>query len=261
MFKKQHQKLLENLSTVISDNKSLPTGQFQANGVYNPCNDLTSKLKSMEISKNVPINPKSEKAIARFEFIIDIVEEILETVAVEDLGVQEVSKRTGLPTQAIYRIFPSPRALVHGLAVRYLDQIQQLQVETTPIEGVTWQERVVSGLSNIAAFYNARPLAMKLILGSTTTSELRAADRANVTKMAQPLITSFHHILHGPHEADMHARVELAIDIVDAVWSHSYYLHKKITPFFLEESVRASTNYLELYLGRHIPPVEQAAPA
>ena len=202
-------------------------------------------------NKNLPISPKSEKARQRYDLILDTVESILASVAIEDLGIQEVSKRTGLPSQAIYRLFPSPRALLHGLAERYLKALWEMQEATAMDADASWQAQLDSGLQQTAGYYNANPLAMRLILGSGVSSEIRAADRRNVTRIAAPLAAAFEHTIAGDDRAAMALRMELAVDIVDAIWSHSYYLHQRITPFFLEESRRAVVGYLELYFGRY----------
>lgn len=208
-------------------------------------------MNAVNHNKSLPIPPKSEKARQRRELILDAVESILASVPIEELGIQEVSRRTGLPSQAIYRLFPSPRALTHGLAERHLAALREQQDAATVDEAASWQEKLETGLEQVAAYYNANPQAMKLILGSGVSREIRAADRENVARMAAPLFAAFEHGIEPHDRAAMALRMELAVDIVDAIWSHSYFLHERIEPFFIAEGHRAMVGYLELYFGRY----------
>ncbi len=117
-----------------------------------------------------------------------------------------------------------------------------------------WQARIRIALERSVEFYNSHPLAMELILGPGGSPDIRAADRKNVVKLAEPMLEHIGRYLAGFDPDEMKLRLELALDIVDAMLSHSYHLHGEITPFFLEEAHRAVVSYLELYIGRHLVP-------
>jgi AcrR family transcriptional regulator len=207
--------------------------------------------ETVSINKRLPKVPTQQRSRERFEFILDCAEALLGEGNTDELSIYDVAKRADLQAQSIYRLFPSATAINYALAQRYLDMMSE-QVESADFgHCATWQDRLVHSLEIFRDFYKSNPLALELILGSEISKDVRAADRTNITRLANNAIRSLESHYTGLKLPIQ--QFEITIDIVDAIWSQSYYSHKEITPFYFIESIRASISYMELYLPRHFP--------
>ncbi len=202
-------------------------------------------------NKRIPKVPTQQRSRERFEHILDCAEVILEEGDSEELSIYEVAEKAGLQAQSVYRLFPSAIAINYALAQRYLDMMADSLMSTNSGPSSTWQEGLKHSLQLCREFYTTYPLALELILGSSVSKDVRGADRANITRLANNAMES----LKGKNSipALPIQQLEISIDIVDAIWSQSYYSHGEITDFYFKESIRAAISYLELYLPRHVP--------
>ncbi|NIB42556.1 TetR/AcrR family transcriptional regulator [Pseudomaricurvus alkylphenolicus] len=206
--------------------------------------------EAVSTNKRIPKVPTQQRSRERFEHILDCAETILEQGEIEEIAIYEVADKAELQAQSVYRLFPSAAAIVYALAQRYLDRMTEKLMAADYSQNSTWQGNLEYGLTLTREFYQDYPLAMELILGSSVSKDVRIADRANVTRLAENAIQNLQERSGGmaiPIE-----QLEISIDIVDAIWSQSYFSQGGITDFYFRESIRAATTYLELYLPRHI---------
>ncbi|BFM14502.1 hypothetical protein R50073_06850 [Maricurvus nonylphenolicus] len=202
------------------------------------------------INKRLPKVPTQQRSRERFEHILDCAEAILEEGEVEELSIYDVAEKAELQAQSVYRLFPSAVAINYALAQRYLDKMADDITATKSNQTFTaWQDNFERDLQLTREFYHAHPLALELILGSSVSKDVRAADRANIARLANSAMESLRGKDNLPNLPIQ--KLEIAIDIVDAIWSQSYYSHGEITDFYFKESFRAATSYLELYLPRY----------
>lgn len=203
------------------------------------------------INKRLPKMPTQQRSRERFEHILDCAEVILEEGDVEELSIYDVAEKAELQAQSVYRLFPSAVAINYALAQRYLDKMADDITATKSSQIFTsWQDNLERDLQLTREFYQTHPLALELILGSSVSKDVRAADRANIARLANNAVENLQGSNKLPNLPIQN--LEIAIDIVDAIWSQSYYSHGEITDFYFRESYRAATSYMELYLPRHI---------
>jgi hypothetical protein len=114
----------------------------------------------------------------------------------------------------------------------------------------SWQEGVNLCVDRCTDYYNRHPMAMELILGSGVSREIQIADRTNNQLLAEQagLFLSESTGMETPE--GLLKRLEISLDIADAIWRHSYFEHRCITPFYISESKIALTSYMEQYLPR-----------
>lgn len=209
-------------------------------------------------NRRVPIWPSQERSKVRFERILDVADELLLACLPEDLSIDKITKAAGLQAPSVYRLFPSVAAVIHGLAQRHLLAMAAYVQETELEPDLSWQEELRQGLIVCRRYYEINPQAAKLILSSSVSREVRISDRENVSRMAENALAGSNLLEAsaswppGTTHEDVLRRLEIMIDIVDAVWGQSFHYHREITDWYFEESVRAAIGYLELYLPKHI---------
>jgi len=200
-------------------------------------------------NKNRPKMPTQKRALERFEYILDFADKEWLEGRQNELTIYELAKMADLPAQSVYRMFPSLGAVNFALAQRYLNKVAEMHEEADNSSFTSWQQALEQGFIASSKFYQQYPHAMELILGSSVSREIRAADRENTTQLATSAVQRFKDSnLVGNLEV---FQFEIVINIVDAIWSQSYHNHNDITPLYLTESIRAATSYLELYLPRY----------
>lgn len=206
--------------------------------------------------RRLPIQPSQERSKIRFEKTLDAADEFLLDHDPETLTIEKITKVAGLQAQSVYRLFPSAAAINHGLALRHLLAMAVYRRDAETDADVNWQDKVRASLSVSRHYYEIHPQVAKLILSSGVSRDVRIADRANVKRLAEEALANFAipsqaaNWIPGSTEEDILRRLQITIDIVDAIWGQSFHYHAEITDFYFEESVRAMTRDLELYLPR-----------
>ncbi len=202
-------------------------------------------------NKRLPIMPTRKSGMERYEFILDCAEQLLKQGSPEEINIYEVADRAELAVQSVYRIFPSAAAVNYALAQRFLNGMADAYADMDISDCQTWQQIVEKSCRFWTAFYNSHPHAMELLLGSGVIREVRESDRQIVTLIAERLQNRLRDMGLIDVNIQLEKQIEIAIEILDATWSRSYYSDGKITDFYLRESVIAVIAYLELYLPRY----------
>jgi len=207
-------------------------------------------MTEITANKNRPKVPTQQRALERFEYILDFADKEWLERRQDDLSIYELAKMADLPAQSVYRMFPSLRAVHFALAQRYLNKVAEMHEAADNTSFTNWQQALEQGFIASSEFYQQNPHAMELVFGSGVSREIRAADRENTTQLAQNAVQKFK---DSNLVGDLKVfQFEIVINIVDAIWSQSYQIHNDITPQYLTESIRAAISYLELYLPRYI---------
>jgi len=205
-------------------------------------------------NKRLPIMPSRKSGMERYEFILDCAEQLLKQGSPEEINIYEVADRAELAVQSVYRIFPSAAAVNYALAQRFLNGMADAYADMDISDCRSWQQTVEKSCRFWTAFYNSHPHAMELLLGSGVIREVRESDRQIVTLIAERLQNRLRDMGLIDVNIQLEKQIEIAIEILDATWSRSYYSDGKITDFYLRESVIAVVAYLELYLPRYSTP-------
>lgn len=199
--------------------------------------------------KMIPRLPVKRGGREKMELILACTEALLKTRSAEDISIYDIADMSGLAAQTIYRIFPSPASACYALANRYLEEITRIQGCSALYENCrSWQEAVGVALASMREYYREHPQAMRLMFGSGTSREIKAADREGIRRLAGDIIGFLLDLHLVPELPNMVTYALIAIEMNDAVWNLSYDTHHDITDFYLEEGLRAVTAYLGLYL-------------
>jgi AcrR family transcriptional regulator len=186
----------------------------------------------------------------RIEVILEAADRVVARKASTAVSLQEVAQEAGLPVASVYHYFATPQALLIALAQRYLLALEELAAQKLVHEGLKhWADIARFHALQAIDFYNAHPVAMRLLFGPESGGAIRAADQESALRVGRIYCRKL--AQHFAVEAGpaLEQAFAIAVTISDAVWSLSFARHGCIEAGMAEEAMRARLAYLRLYVG------------
>lgn len=205
-----------------------------------------------------PRSPSRNRGFVRFAALLDAVDDLLQTESPDAIGLYQIAQRADVPPPSVYHFFPSTEAAFVALAERYCDGL--LDVHRTPIEARlirSWQDLARIDERRAMEFYNAHPPALKIFYGGYGGVGTRSIDKMLAIKISSAASARLNRVFHLPRlgaEARKIKYGEIALAILDSIWTISVQTHGYITEDYLEESNRATIAYRRLYLPEYLEP-------
>jgi len=202
----------------------------------------------------MPRKPVRSTGVARYEGLLDALEEVLTAKEPEDVSLRELARAADAPVASVYHFFPTMSAALVALAERHMQKFVDLNAEPFEIDGLeSWEDFVVMASERARAYYNAHPLVLKLILGPEQSWSIRDMDLQNNHRLAQFFFEAATHYFDIPTSEALLDRFEIAITMTDSIWALSYARHGTITDDLAREGQRAAISYLRGYLPAYAP--------
>lgn len=206
-------------------------------------NDSTRKRRSS------PRTPSHERAIERYETLLDSVDALLRTHDPDDIGLYQIAEHAEVPNASIYHFFPTKDAAFLGLVQRYLKGFAQLKNAPVPAEYLySWQGVIDWDLKRSVKFYHEHTPAMKLFLGQYGGIETSRAEAVYHEKMASQAYRRLEQYFEMPKLRDPAKLFYISTEIVDAVLSISYLKFGMIKEEYRLDAFRAAVAYCRLVL-------------
>ncbi|MEM8606119.1 MAG: TetR/AcrR family transcriptional regulator [Myxococcota bacterium] len=201
-----------------------------------------------------PRRPVRASGIARYESLLDALEELLTRKETEEIGLPELARVADAPVASVYHFFPEMSAALVALAERYMDRFVEMMEQPFDMARVgSWEDLLVQASERSREYYNAHPVVLKLILGPDQSWSIREMDLQNNRRLARFFLAACAKHFEFPTSDSLVAVFEVAITMNDAVWSLSYARHGSITDAFAREAQRAVRGYLRGYLPAFAP--------
>lgn len=201
-----------------------------------------------DVAKGAARRPKKNRALERFDAILDVTAQLLAELPNEDISLAQISEAAGVPLASLYHFFPNRNAAFVALAQRYHATIRANSTDISTPAPSSWQA-YVSGRQRVgAAFLNANPAALRLFMGAGVSVDVRNTDLMGNQELAKVRAAYLRAHFEMPTLRDLEARIAVSIALTDGIWALSYSLHKRITDELLEESIATAILYLRRYL-------------
>lgn len=196
-----------------------------------------------------PRKPERANGVARYRKLIAAVEALIESGGTSAVTIQAVAKEAGVPMPSVYHFFPNPVAACiaaaesHQVAIASIVAKQQTNDEAPTPDAYFWNiER------NVVDYYNAQPIARRLILGSDCSWHIRQLDMEQQREIANVTMRELSDRYDVKASSALEGALANAATIVNSIWSLSIDLHELITPHYTEEAHRAAHAYVSSYL-------------
>ncbi len=182
--------------------------------------------------------------------ILDAADRVVARQASTAVSLPEVAHEAGLPVASVYHYFATPQALVIALAQRYLAALEVLAAQPLAHESLAeWGDIARFHARQSIAFYNAHPVAMRLLFGPESGGAIRAADQESALRVARIYCRKLAQHFMVEAGPALERAFAIAVTISDAVWALSFARHGRIEPEMAEEAMRARLAYLRLHVG------------
>jgi AcrR family transcriptional regulator len=125
--------------------------------------------------KNLPRKlPTQERSQARVERILDAAAEVVEKVGYEAATTNEIAARAGTSIGSLYQFFPNKAALLHALALRYMEELKVLFAKAVPTDpkDLSWPRVVEDVVDAFAEFHRTRKGFKAVWFGGHVSHEL-----------------------------------------------------------------------------------------
>lgn len=196
--------------------------------------------------------PKQARSLARYNKLLDAAHDLLETLGPQELGVYLVAKRAGIPPASAYHLFPTPIAIVGGLASRYQTIIhQQVAAAQAPADG-TWQTMLRAHMAGLVVTYNSNLPMMKVMIGTHSRYARNSDGDFFMDGLAQALAQLGATFFHMPMVKNAHERFLVLLGLIDSVWALSYSRHGHITREYELEAAAAAVAYCRTFLPEYL---------
>lgn len=201
--------------------------------------------------------PSRGRGVLRYQALLEATEALLLEADPDVIGLYQIAEKAGVPPASVYHFFPTKEAAYQALAERYLEGLVRMHGE--PIEAArikTWQDLSAIDQRRAMEYYNARPPMLKILYGGYGGVEARNIDLLTNDNLAKAAYRRLNRIFHVPHFPGEETKAQVALGIIDAIWTISVRLHGKITEEYYGEALAACNAYRRLYMPEYLQPRE-----
>jgi AcrR family transcriptional regulator len=158
--------------------------------------------------EDVPMRhrPQQTRSQERVDLILDTAAELVAEEGYEMLTTNAIAERAGISIGSLYRYFPDKDAILRGLAVRHLEQVQAIhgQVFTEdlvylPLEVVL--DRIVDPFVEL---HVACPAFKQILLGSDVSADIAAASEEMDDEIVERMVGFLRQAAPGLNERRAH---------------------------------------------------------
>ncbi len=127
--------------------------------------------------KNLPRKlPTQERSQARVQRILEAAADVVEKVGYEAATTNEIAARAGTSIGSLYQFFPNKAALMHALALGYMEELKGLFAKAVPTDAkdLSWPRVVEDVVDTFAEFHRTRKGFKAVWFGGHVSPELLA---------------------------------------------------------------------------------------
>jgi AcrR family transcriptional regulator len=196
--------------------------------------------------------PTQARSQARVQKILEAAADVVEEVGYDAATTNEIAARAGTSIGSLYQFFPNKAALMHALALGYMEELKGLFGKALAMgtEGLTWQDIVGRIVDTFAEFHRTRAGFKAVWFGGHLSPDLLAVAfrcGSDIAESAGPLVEMIAPDV-PPERRALVARV--ATEIVGALLVvSSIETRPGFSLAFVAEAKIACTAYLERALG------------
>jgi len=211
-------------------------------------------LPSKAAATALPRLPQRAAGKARFELLLDAADQLLNERDAGDISLYDIADLANVPSASVYHFLPSMTAACVALAQRYLETFKVFISEDLDHEGLSeWLDvfrvKAVQGRD----YFNAHNAAMKLFLGSEYNWQIHQENMNGNQIFGEMILKEMNRHFICPHIEHVDNKMQIALGLVDSVWSLSFLKHGRITEYYCQEARRAFECYIRMYIPEYIP--------
>jgi AcrR family transcriptional regulator len=190
----------------------------------------------------------------RREQLMDAACALLERQEIEEISLEDIASRAGVPVASAYHFYRDRNALFGAVVMRYGEHFTELLRRPLPAAKIHgWQDIMALSIHRAVRYYAANPAARKLLIDGKTPPHLKLLDRATDRSLGALMEEQIAARFELPELPERQAVFFHAVEIVDLMLQISVIQWRKITPRMEEHARIASVAYLEQFIPKQLP--------
>ena len=191
--------------------------------------------------RNEPVQARST---ARLATLLDAAAAVVDEVGYERLTTAMVAERAGASIGTVYRYFPDRVVVLQGLSARYLQQFGERAVTiANDPRYKTWQDAVSAIIDAVASDFRREPGFRSLRFGDVLDLGQAPGSRLGVSVIAGQIADALT-VRFDLSIDDLQHRLDVALTIVDALFSRAFAEKRSGDSRFLSEGKALALDYL-----------------
>lgn len=212
----------------------------------------TQRKQRAQSTPAVKRAPSQDRSRKRFQEILDVTEELLQTANIEDLSLSDIGQKANISKASVHYHFQTVAAIQLELARRHDDVIVALLdakgAELEQQRHPNWQDWLRIKADVARHYFNTHRAACECLLGPVLHRRNRLLSMENNERIGYGKLRSLINAFEVSNEALLQDIMPYAGEILDTFWSGSYVKHGYIDDRAFEESIRAVVGYLRNFL-------------
>ena len=194
--------------------------------------------------------PIQQRSADRLSALLDAAAEVVDEVGFDRITTAMIAERAGASIGTVYRYYPDRVAVLHALRERAISRFRVRVVDEIAAQSPqNWWEAVDCGVSAFIGLYRLEP-GFRIIhfVERERVSSSNPKD-AQSTTFAQSLADILVEEFGLPGGEDLIFRLEVAVEMADALLSRAFYSDLNGDERFILECRRVLHDYLVEYYG------------
>ncbi|MEM7334016.1 MAG: TetR/AcrR family transcriptional regulator [Chloroflexota bacterium] len=140
--------------------------------------------------------PQQDRSKNRYNEILNATKDLILERGSAQLKIQDIAKRAGSTTGAIYRYFPNKHAIIEALLAQYFDSFDtMIPIELIEINSVEEMVEVLqNGYDQVYQLHEAEPVLRDLLASGAADKKIQQYDLADSRKRAKAIFLSSRHL-------------------------------------------------------------------
>jgi AcrR family transcriptional regulator len=203
--------------------------------------------------------PIQQRSADRLNTLLDAAAAVVDEVGFDRITTAMVAERAGASIGTVYRYYPDRVAVLHGLRERAVQRFRSRVAEELKLgEPETWWEAVDCAVTAFVALYRSEPGFRILHFADrerTVADNASAAEDSSADAMleygyfARRMADVFAEEFGLPGGPELIFRLEVAVEMADALLSRAFYSDPQGDQRFIDECRRITHDYLVGYYG------------
>jgi AcrR family transcriptional regulator len=145
--------------------------------------------------EDVPMRhrPQQARSQERVDLILDTAAECIAEVGYEAVTTNAIAEQAGISIGSLYRYFPDKDAILRGLSVRHLEQVQEIygRVLTEDVARLPLEEVIDRIVDPFVELHLACPAFKQILLGSDISADIACASEEVYKEIDERMVTFF----------------------------------------------------------------------
>jgi len=197
--------------------------------------------------------PIQQRSAARLSGLLDAAASVVDEVGFDRITTAMIAERAGASIGTVYRYYPDRVAVLKALHERAVLRLRQrVAQELAATKPATWWDAVDSAITAFVNLYRTEPGFRILNFADRDIPSLDEADLESGS-YARQLARAFADEFGLPHDPDLTFRLEVAVELADALLSRAFQVDPLGDERFIGECRRVLQAYLVSFYGPSVP--------